>query len=55
MVGLFEALFFKLSFNFCVLGLQAAIYKDAIADSAWYESALSVLPLYAKLCNPAKT
>ena len=55
MVGLFEALFFKLSFNFGVLGLQAAIYKDAFADSTWDESAPSVLPLYAKLCNPAQT
>lgn len=52
-VGLFEALFFKPCFNYFVLGLHKALYKDDIVESAWDDSSLSTIPLYVKLCTPS--
>lgn len=53
LVGLFEALFFKPSFNYFVLGLHMSLYKDDISNSAWDNSSLSNVHLYMKLCTPS--
>lgn len=53
LIGLFEALFFKLNFNFFALGLKSALYIDDTGESAWHDSSLTVIPLYSILCAPS--